>query len=42
MNWNSSVVVALLFVFAMCFLIAALTGFLREIQLATRIMLNGP
>ncbi|MBQ0797252.1 DUF2721 domain-containing protein [Zhongshania sp.] len=41
-GWNSSLVVASLFVFAMCFLIAALTGFLREIQLATRIMLNGP
>ncbi|WP_269620521.1 DUF2721 domain-containing protein [Zhongshania sp. BJYM1] len=42
MGWNSSVAVASLFVLAMCFLIVALTGFLREIQLATRIMLNGP
>ncbi|WP_373088932.1 DUF2721 domain-containing protein [Zhongshania sp.] len=42
MEWNSSLVVAALFVFAMVFLIFALTGFLREIQLATRIMLNGP
>ncbi|CAA0090567.1 Uncharacterised protein [Zhongshania aliphaticivorans] len=42
MGWNGSIVVASLFVFAMCFLIAALTGFLYEIQLATSIMLNGP
>ena len=42
LGWNSSVLVAALFVFAMGFLICALTGFLREIQLATRIMLNGP
>ena len=34
--------VAALFVLAMCFLIVALSGFLREVQLATRIMLNGP
>ena len=42
MEWNSSLAVVALFVFAMVFLIFALTGFLREIQLATRIMLNGP
>jgi Flp pilus assembly protein TadB len=41
-GWNSSLVVAALFVLAMCFLIVALSGFLREVQLATRIMLNGP
>lgn len=41
-GWNSSFVVAALFVLAMCSLIVALSGFLREVQLATRIMLNGP
>jgi|TARA_R110001583_G_scaffold5106_5_gene28252 hypothetical protein len=40
--WNSSLLVAGLFVLAMACLIGALVGFLREIQLATRIMLNGP
>jgi dolichol kinase len=42
MGWNNSVAIALLFILAMGFLIAALCGFLREIQLATRVMLNGP
>ncbi|GAB3379423.1 DUF2721 domain-containing protein [Spongiibacter taiwanensis] len=42
MEWNGGVVVAALFVLAMLFLISALIGFLREIQLATRVMLNGP
>ena len=41
-GWNSSFVVAALFVLAMGSLIVALRGFLREVQLATRIMLNGP
>lgn len=42
MGWASGLVVAGLFILAMGFLIASLTGFLREIQLATRVMLNGP
>lgn len=42
MQWNGGIVVAALFVLAMLFLISALVGFLREIQLATRVMLNGP
>lgn len=42
LQWNSGLMVAALFVLAMLFLISALIGFLREIQLATRIMLNGP
>lgn len=42
MSWNNSIFIAGLFILAMCFLIASLSGFLREIQLATRIMLNGP
>jgi hypothetical protein len=42
LSWNSSILLACLFVLAMVCLIIALTGFLREIQLATRVMLNGP
>ncbi|AKH70245.1 Protein of unknown function (DUF2721) [Spongiibacter sp. IMCC21906] len=41
-EWNSGLMVAALFVLAMLFLISALIGFLREIQLATRVILNGP
>ncbi len=41
-SWNNSILVAALFILAMCFLIVSLSGFLREIQLATRVMLNGP
>ncbi|MBD2859778.1 DUF2721 domain-containing protein [Spongiibacter sp. KMU-158] len=41
-QWSSGVVVVGLFVLAMGCLIIALSGFLREIQLATRVMLNGP
>ncbi|MGJ8687403.1 MAG: DUF2721 domain-containing protein [Spongiibacteraceae bacterium] len=39
---SAGALVALLFVLAMMCLIIALSGFLREIQLATRVMLNGP
>ncbi|MFT5032115.1 MAG: Flp pilus assembly protein TadB [Bermanella sp.] len=42
MSWNNSIIVAGMFILAMCFLIVSLSGFLREIRLATRIMLNGP
>ena len=42
LSWNAALWVSGLFVFAMALLIFALTGFLREIQLATRVMLNGP
>jgi len=41
-EWNSGLMVVALFVLAMLFLISALIGFLREIQLATRVILNGP
>ena len=41
-DWHSGMVVAALFVLAMVSLITALAGFLREIQLATRVMLSGP
>lgn len=41
-DWHSGMVVAALFVLAMASLITALAGFLREIQLATRVMLSGP
>lgn len=41
-QWQSGVVVVALFVLAMGCLIISLSSFLREIQLATRIMLNGP
>ena len=42
MGWHAGTPVAVLFILAMIFLIVSLTGFLREIQLATRVMLNGP
>lgn len=41
-SWHSGIVVAALFVLAMVSLVTALAGFLREIQLATRVMLSGP
>ncbi len=41
-NWDSGFVVVGLFVLAMMFLIISLTSFLREIQLAMRVILNGP
>ncbi len=41
-DWDSSIPVVALFVLAMCSLILALTGLLREIQLATRVIFNGP
>jgi hypothetical protein len=42
MGWHSDTPIAVLFILAMVCLIISLTGFLREIQLATRVMLNGP
>ncbi|MBB3048351.1 hypothetical protein FHR99_002625 [Litorivivens lipolytica] len=42
MGWHSDTSIAVLFILAMVCLIISLTGFLREIQLATRVMLNGP
>lgn len=42
MGWHSETLIGSLFVLTMLCLIISLTGFLREIQLATRIMLNGP
>lgn len=42
MGWDGGLMVAGLFILAMIFLIVSLMGFLREIQLATRVMLNGP
>ncbi|WP_372863671.1 DUF2721 domain-containing protein [Spongiibacter sp.] len=41
-NWDSGFAVVGLFVLAMMFLIVSLLSFLREIQLATRVILNGP
>lgn len=41
-QWNSGVVVVALFVLAMLFLIVSLFSFLREIQMAMQVILNGP
>lgn len=41
-QWNSGVMVVALFVLAMLFLIVSLLSFLREIQMAMQVILNGP
>ena len=41
-EWNSGMFVVALFVLAMLFLIVSLLSFLREIQMAMKVILNGP
>lgn len=41
-GWKSALLVAGLFIMAMLCLIISLLSFLREIQLGTRVILNGP